>query len=426
MDHPLLHQRRHPDRIARIIGKRQEGAAVRDEAAVQRHAVHHGGHAEFPHAITQVVAGAMVVDPDRGAHVGQVRAGQVGRATEELRQRRADCFQHDLGRLACRQLLVQLARLMDQRIEAPGKACGHGAGLAPQQFGRQVAVLRLVACKQAVPCLFQRRAARAGVPGGGQLIGNVEWLVTPAAAIAHGLDFIGAQRRAVHIMAAGLARGAMADHGLAADQRGRRLLRARSMDGGVDRPGVMAVDVGDHVPAVGGKALRRVVGEPAGDVAVDRDAVVVVNGNQLVQLQGAGQRAHFMADALHQAAVAQEHIGMVVDHLEAGPVELRGQHLLGQRHADRVGQTLAQRSGGGFNAWRETVFRVTGGPGMQLPETPDLRHWQVIAGQVQQRVQQHRRVAIGQHEAVAVDPVRVGRVVPQVAAPQHLGDVGHA
>ena len=51
---------------------------------------------------------------------------------------------------------------------------------------------------------------------------------------------------------------------------------------------------------------------------------------------------------------------------------------------------------------------------------------QVVAGQVQQRVMQHRAVAVRQHEAVAVGPVRIGRVVPQVIAPQHLGDVGHA
>ena len=49
-----------------------------------------------------------------------------------------------------------------------------------------------------------------------------------------------------------------------------------------------------------------------------------------------------------------------------------------------------------------------------------------IAGQVQQRVQQHRAVAVRQHEAVAVGPGRIGRVVLQIMAPQHRGDVGHA
>jgi hypothetical protein len=63
---------------------------------------------------------------------------------------------------------------------------------------------------------------------------------------------------------------------------------------------------------------------------------------------------------------------------------------------------------------------------VQLAEALELADRQVVAGEVQQRVHQHRRVAVGQHEAVAVGPVRVRRVVPQVAVPQRDGDVGHA
>ena len=51
---------------------------------------------------------------------------------------------------------------------------------------------------------------------------------------------------------------------------------------------------------------------------------------------------------------------------------------------------------------------------------------QRIAGQVQQRVQQHRAVAVRDHEAVAVRPLRIAGIVAQVVAPQDFGDVGHA
>ena len=43
------------------------------------------------------------------------------------------------------------------------------------------------------------------------------------------------------------------------------------------------------------------------------------------------------------------------------------------------------------------------------------------AGEVDQRIQQHRGVTGGQHEAVAVHPVRVGRVVAQITLPQRVG-----
>ena len=39
------------------------------------------------------------------------------------------------------------------------------------------------------------------------------------------------------------------------------------------------------------------------------------------------------------------------------------------------------------------------------------------AGEVQQRIQQHGTVAVGEHETVAVGPQRVGRVVLEVAIP---------
>ena len=44
---------------------------------------------------------------------------------------------------------------------------------------------------------------------------------------------------------------------------------------------VMAVDIADDAPAIGLEACRRVVAEPALDVAVDGDAVVVVDDDEL-------------------------------------------------------------------------------------------------------------------------------------------------
>ena len=64
--------------------------------------------------------------------------------------------------------------------------------------------------------------------------------------------------------------------------------------------------------------------------------------------------------------------------------------------------------------------------GMQLPEVPQLLHRQVVAGQMQQRVLQHRAVAVGKHEAVAIEPVRIGRVVRKVPTPQRDRNLRHA
>ncbi len=100
--------------------------------------------------------------------------------------------------------------------------------------------------------------------------------------------------------------------------------------------------------------------------------------------------------------------------------------LFGQRHAHGVGNALAQRAGGGFDAGGDADFGVAGGLAVQLAEVFQVVDGQVVAGEVQQAVDQHGAVAVGEHEAVAVGPLRVGRVVAQVTAPQHFGHVGHA
>ena len=71
------------------------------------------------------------------------------------------------------------------------------------------------------------------------------------------------------------------------------------------------------VPAVGLEALRRVVGEPAVHFAVDGNAVVVVERDQLAELERAGERAGLVRNAFHQAAVAEEHPGVMIDDVEA-------------------------------------------------------------------------------------------------------------
>ena len=94
----------------------------------------------------------------------------------------------------------------------------------------------------------------------------------------------------------------------------------------------------------------------------------------------------------------------------------------GDRHADRRRDALAERPGRRLHARRVTVLGMPRGHAAPLAEALQLVQRQVVAGQVQQRVEQHAAVPGRQHEPVAAGPVRVRRVVPQVARPQ---DVRH-
>ena len=157
-------------------------------------------------------------------------------------------------------------------------------------------------------------------------------------------------------------------------------------------------------PAGGLEALHLV--DRIGDRgrAVDRDAVVVIQHDQLVELPVPGHRDRFLRHAFHQVAVGGEHVGVMVDDLLA---ELGGQHLLRQRHADRGGDALAERAGGGLDALGVEILGVARRQRSELAEMLDLveRHV-LVAGEIQQRIEQHRAVAGREHEAVAVRPVR--------------------
>ena len=124
-----------------------------------------------------------------------------------------------------------------------------------------------------------------------------------------------------------------------------------------------------------------------------------------------------MRDSLHQAPVPDRHVGTVVDDVEARAVELGGEDAFGDRHADRVCQSLPQGTRGRLNARSHPELGVTRRLRMQLPEALELIYRQVVTGEMQERVQQHRAVAVGHDEAVAIGPLRMRRVVAKVALP---------
>ena len=219
------------------------------------------------------------------------------------------------------------------------------------------------------------------------------------------------------------------------DQRRPRLLRFELLEAAAQQIDVVGVvDPGD-VPAV---ALKRsgdvvLVGEPG--FTVDRDVVVVVDPAEVVELQVAGDRGGFVGDALHQAAVAGDRVDVEVEQLGAvaGALPLRG-----DRHADRGGDALAERAGGRLDAGGPAVLGVAGSARVELAEAFDVLQRDGRAaddlvvgfdrlhlGEVEQRVEQHRGVPGGEHEAVAARPDRVGRVEAEEALPERVGDGRH-
>ncbi|MNZ77246.1 hypothetical protein D3C78_957760 [compost metagenome] len=226
----------------------------------------------------------------------------------------------------------------------------------------------------------------------------------------------------MYLVGALLVGRAETDDGLAGDE-GRAVGFLRGLDGGSNRIRIMAIDA-DGVPVNGLEAgdLVGAVGEA--NFTVDGDVVVVPEQNELVELQVAGKRDGFVADAFHEAAVAAKHIGKVA--LQVG-AEFLFQLAFGNSHADGVGDALAERAGGRFDAGRMAIFGMAGGLGAELTETLDLvdRHV-LVARQIEQRVKQHRTMACRQHEAVAVSPERRLGIEFQVTGEKNGGDISGA
>src|SRR3984957_20751295 len=87
--------------------------------------------------------------------------------------------------------------------------------------------------------------------------------------------------------------------------------------------------------------------------AIDGDAVVVEQHNKFVEFQVACERDGFLAYPFHEVAIGSQHISVVIDDLAAE----NSRHMpLGYRHADRVGDPLAERTSRGFDAWRVAML----------------------------------------------------------------------
>ena len=158
------------------------------------------------------------------------------------------------------------------------------------------------------------------------------------------------------------------------DENQRRPCRLSTGAGkrGIDFGQVVTVGHVDRLPAAGVEAFANVFGEGNVGAGGERDAVAVVEANQLAEPEVAGKRGCFSGDALHQITIADDHKAAVVDRGMALAVVTRRQMRLGDRHANGVGETLAERPCGDFDTGRVLALRVAGRLAAPLAEALDI------------------------------------------------------
>ena len=227
-----------------------------------------------------------------------------------------------------------------------------------------------------------------------------------------------AERRAVRRGGVALGGGGIADAGLEHHQGGPRRVRAGRLEGGADGVEVVAVGHAEHLPAISLEAASHVLGEAEGGVAIDGDVIVVEDEGEPAESQVSGQRRSLARHPFHEIAVTDEAPDPVVHDLEPGTVEPLPKQPLRDGHPDRVPHSLAERPGGGLHARGVSPLGMPGCLRTPLPELPQVLERERIAPEMQQAVEEHGRVATGEHEAVTIGPVGRGGVEAEEAVPQ--------
>ena len=154
---------------------------------------------------------------------------------------------------------------------------------------RQLRVIGLVSSKLVIPLGLSPQTLVFRIPAFVNIFRYDKRLILPAQLLAGQSNFIIAQRCAMATMRTRLVRRAITNGCFAANNAGFVGNRFGLDNCLVKRSGIMAVDTGNNVPAIGLKTFRCVVGKPAFDMTINGNSIVVPESNELAESKRAGK-----------------------------------------------------------------------------------------------------------------------------------------
>ena len=147
----------------------------------------------------------------------------------------------------------------------------------------------------------------------------------------------------------------------------------------------------------------------------------------------ARQRRRLRRDPFHQAAVPADGIDVVVEDVEARPVVALGEPFLSDGHAHARRHPLPERTGRRFDARDPVILRMSRRLAVELAKMPDIverngrlpqplvvRVHRLRSGEMEHRPEQHRGMAVGEHEPIAVGPDRILGIEGHHAVPDRI------
>src|SRR6266404_7346671 len=176
------------DRGPHVVGEDQEGAAERNEAAMQCDPVQRGSHCMLANSEVKVSARPATL------YFGIVRARQIGGSAQQLWKLRRESIEYFAGR-GTRRLCVLGTEDRQRRIPARGQA----GGKPPLQLRGKLSMRCAIPVPLLLPVCFELGAAGFGrAPLLERVVRNVERLERrPAEVLLRRFNLVGAERGAV-------------------------------------------------------------------------------------------------------------------------------------------------------------------------------------------------------------------------------------
>ncbi len=400
VDHPGLRQRRQTHRRPHIVGKYQKGGGIGDKAAVQGHAGSDGAHGVFADTkmhvappITPLAAhGALrsLRRPRRGLKIAEPfeprdrRGIEIGRPPHEFRDLLSKGLHHRFG---------GLPRGHTRGICLKGRQCGVPARgeltvLPAHEFSRLIRISLRVTREGLFPlCLLRLSIVHGLAELLRYLVGDEECrLKGPAEVLLGRTYFLFTQRRAVRVKGTLFMWRPITDNSAHTDERGAGDFVLGGMQRCVNGREVIAIFDLLHVPPIRLKTSPHIFGKGKLGRTGQRNTVVVEQADQFAEPEVSGQGTRLGCNSLHEITVAGDDIGIVIDDGMAGPIESSRKVGLGQRHAHRVADALAEGAGRNLDPGHKVTLRVSCRLTPPLAKRLQIGKRQIVSRQVEQGI----------------------------------------
>ncbi len=113
----------------------------------------------------------------------------------------------------------------------------------------------------------------------------------------------------------------------------------------------------------------------------------------------------------------------MIDNLQAGSIKASCSHLLTNGHTHCIGDSLSQRACRCFHPVRFTIFRMPRRLRTELSKLLQVIQGELVSGQMQEGIKQHRAMTTRQDKAIPVGPAGVGGVVPHPVEIEDRSDI---